>query len=354
MSVELFSSLGKIAGLAGLIVGLVLYIILRVMKSADGKKQNGINANQKFSLLKYITIGGFSLGALGILTWAYVTTKTEKKAENITNIVPKTDSIKNIATDSIADQVKDDDQKDKPGENSIKEKKLTAFDSLRMLTADRLQNFDFRAQGKLINMIFQSDLLNCTKLLKVPFNMKCAELKQKLINELQLDKLIKLKDKQIILTASSIPVLKWGTYINSTEVNQEQYTFRELGVVDSSKFRLNYKWETSGDMVLGIPNISTTNDPVALTYTPQDITYILADKRFSIGKSYGYNCFNPSGFPRSINPVIWNPNLKLLDSIIPKYATTNYLKYFYPYNSSLRFTDSTIKPFIITGVNINF
>lgn len=325
MTTEFFSTVGKIAGLAGLCVALVLYIIFRVLKSADGNTKGGIESEKKFLLLKYITIGVFSLGGLGIITWAIVTVMTNKEVKpNEPGLIEKKNSA--VITIKPADSTREETKDSDAGKTAdIGITITTPFDSLKRLTIQRLMKFSFKAEGPYVKIIFSSDLLNATKLLNVPVKMKCVELKEKLLNELKLDRLIKMKDQDYYLANYGIPVLKWGTLINSSEVKSESTSFKNLKVIDSSKLSLTYSWESINVAKVKSPGYSGVVLDSNYTFTSHEfrtISPVLS--RFNFG-SYTwdgknqqlYRVFsNRHIYPDWIIPPDGNSRFLFMDSII--------------------------------------
>lgn len=327
MTTEFFSTVGKIAGLAGLCIALVLYIIFRVLKSADGNNRSGIESDKKFLLLKFITMGVFSLGGLGIITWAIVTVMTNKEDKpNGPEVIVKKDSavVPIYPTDSTRQGNKDSVSVDS-GKIPDITTTTTPFDSLKKITIQRLMKFSFKAEGPYVKIIFSSDLLNATKLLNVPVKMKCVELKEKLLNELKLDRLIKMKDRDYYLANYGIPVLKWGTLINSSEVKSESTSFKNLKVIDSSKLSLIYTWESIDVAKVKSPGYSGVVLDSNYTFTSHEFrTLSPVLSRFNFG-SYTwdgknqqlYRVFsNRHIYPDWIIPPGGNSRFLFMDSII--------------------------------------
>jgi hypothetical protein len=58
------AALGKVAGIAGIAVGAVVFIIQTIIR-----KTSLVPAKQRASTLRLLAIGAFGIGALGILAW---------------------------------------------------------------------------------------------------------------------------------------------------------------------------------------------------------------------------------------------------------------------------------------------
>lgn len=74
MEATALASLGKIAGLAGIAVGVVLFIVKRVLD-----KSGGLAKPEQAALLNRIVLGAFLLGGAGILAWVL-----EGKSQTVT------------------------------------------------------------------------------------------------------------------------------------------------------------------------------------------------------------------------------------------------------------------------------
>jgi hypothetical protein len=58
------ASLGKFAGLGGIAVGLVVLLIRPIID-----RVSSVNAAERAPLLRFVAIGAFGIGALGIVAW---------------------------------------------------------------------------------------------------------------------------------------------------------------------------------------------------------------------------------------------------------------------------------------------
>jgi hypothetical protein len=75
MEATALASLGKIAGLAGIAVGVVLFIVKKVLD-----KSGGLAKPEQAALLNRIVLGAFLLGGAGIFSWVL----TENKGQTVT------------------------------------------------------------------------------------------------------------------------------------------------------------------------------------------------------------------------------------------------------------------------------
>lgn len=76
---NLFLTLGKIAGLAGISIGLLLVIFREVIKR---NIFSNLTKKQSYNILRLIIIFSFSAGILGIGGWIYIEAKSSELTEN--------------------------------------------------------------------------------------------------------------------------------------------------------------------------------------------------------------------------------------------------------------------------------
>lgn len=64
MDLSSLAALGKVAGLGGIAIGVVVLLVRPIISSVSS-----VPATQRAPMLRFVAIGAFGIGALGIIAW---------------------------------------------------------------------------------------------------------------------------------------------------------------------------------------------------------------------------------------------------------------------------------------------